>query len=105
MKITLENKEYELDITRAKELGVLKEPKRAFKVGDIYVYKGKVGNRRELCIVCSSGFNKDTYFFCGLEGTMKPFSNPHLDAAGTQKHLDAYYVYHSSLNDYLATIK
>lgn len=39
MKVTIEGKEYEIDIEKAKELGVLKEDAtiKDFKVGDVFV--------------------------------------------------------------------
>lgn len=39
MKITIDNKKYELDISKAKKLGLLKE-ERDFKSGDIFQKEG-----------------------------------------------------------------
>ena len=69
MKVTIEGKEYEIDIEKAKELGVLKEDAtiKDFKVGDVFVPAsgGKV-------IIVQNGYTdykrEQKYNIAGLDG-------------------------------------
>jgi len=66
MRITIEDKEYLIDIEKAKELGVLKEDNsiKSFKVGD--AFRLKHGN---IIVIIEAGYNdfdKLRYSFSGL---------------------------------------
>jgi hypothetical protein len=67
MRITIEDKEYLIDIEKAKELGVLKEDDsiKSFKVGD--AFKLSNGN---IAVIIEMGYNdsvyKRRYSFTGL---------------------------------------
>lgn len=49
MKLTIDNKNYTLDINRAKELGILKEDVPPFKVGNVYVHRRRPDTLVMLC--------------------------------------------------------
>lgn len=77
MKITLENQEYEIDIQRAKELGLCKEVAKEitdFNVGDVF----ECQNGERVLIVQSEHGNKSEhgarYNIAGLNG-LKVFSD------------------------------
>ncbi len=80
MKITLENKEYELNIERAKELGVLTEA-RKLEIGDLY--KNDVGTP----LVVAKSFGGESYFFMGFNG-FSPYSNENRTASEMRVYLD-----------------
>lgn len=68
-KITLNNKEFTLDIDRAKELGVLKEEYK-FRSGDVFRHR-KAGIT---CVFIQTYCNKEITCL-GLDGSLVPWSN------------------------------
>ena len=65
--ITIDNKEYQLDINKAKELGVLKE---------IEVCEGNIyGNDYTNLLLIKTSYDQDLYQFLGLYGEYMPY--PH----------------------------
>lgn len=70
MKIEIEGKEYEIDISRAKELGICKETKITdFSVAD--VFENKNGSR---ILIVQSSYSFAKYNIAGLSG-LYLFSN------------------------------
>lgn len=70
MKITLEDKEYELNVERAKELNLLKEsPHFPLQVGDVYK-----APRYSPMLLIKPFYNDGHYILVGSFG-LKPFSN------------------------------
>jgi len=74
MRITIEDKEYLIDIEKAKELGVLKEDNsiKSFKVGDAFRFKH--GN---IIVIIETGFNspdRRRYSFSGLYDSIGNYS-------------------------------
>ena len=74
MQITIENKEYLIDIDKAKELGVLKEDNsiKSFKVGDAFLLKH--GN---IIVIIETGYNdsdRRRYSFSGLYDSIENYS-------------------------------
>jgi len=68
LKVTIEGEEYNIDIEKAKELGVLKVPKvdttiKSFQVGDVF------STRSGTILIVQNGFSKDPrYNIAGLDG-------------------------------------
>ena len=76
MKLTIENKEYELNTTRAVELGVLTEIKpkiTSINAGDKFVYKETPTKVHTLIKLC----NGNLYVLSGVSGC--PFTAYNMD--------------------------
>lgn len=75
MKVTIEGKEYNIDIEKAKELGVLKEDNtiKSFKIGDTYRLKAGI-----YVVVVEAGYNlygdNLRYSFAGYQGKLQNYS-------------------------------
>lgn len=86
MKVTYEGSEFEINIKKAKSLGLLKEvskPITSFKVGDTYRLSG--GNYVVVVDVgynCEYGERDPRYAFAGLDDGMRTYS-PFLRQGGT----------------------
>jgi len=83
MRITIEDKEYTIDIDKAKKLGVLKEDNsiKSFKVGDAFRFKH--GN---IIVIVETGFNspdRQRYSFSGLYDSIGNYST--FDSVGGTK--------------------
>ena len=76
MKVTIEGKEYEIDIEKAKELGVIKEDNsiKDFKVGDVFrLHYG--GNFIVIIETGYHSFGKERYSFTGLDNVISNYSS------------------------------
>lgn len=74
MKITIDNKNYQLDISKAKKLGLLKE-ERDFKSGDVFQTKGGYTKIMILAIFWAGSNSKRRYQIFGCGNSLIPFSN------------------------------
>jgi hypothetical protein len=87
MKVTIEDKEYNIDIEKAKELGVLKEDStiKSFTIGD--TYRLKSGN---YVVVVEVGYNlygeNLRYSFAGYQGKLQNYS-PFGKEGGTEEQV------------------
>lgn len=71
MKINIDGIEYEIDVEKAKALGVLKAPKVSkFEVGDILWYGSRVFG-----IIVQAEYNRDAYVIIGNNNSMSLYSN------------------------------
>lgn len=68
-KIKLEGKDYELDVDRAKELGILSEPLRMPVAGDVY------GNENVKILMVGPSYDNDTLVCVGLHNEFRPYSD------------------------------
>jgi len=87
MKVTIEGKEYNIDIEKAKELGVLKEDNtiKSFKIGD--TYRLMAGN---YIVVVEAGYNlygdNPRYSFAGYQGKLENYT-PFGKQGGTEEQV------------------
>jgi hypothetical protein len=86
MKLTIEGKEYNIDIEKAKELGVLKEDNtiKSFKIGDTYRLKAGI-----YVVVVEVGYNlygNMSYSFAGFQGKLQNYS-PFGKEGGTEEQV------------------
>lgn len=73
MQVTIENKEYSLNVNRAQELGVLKLVRKVVtdvNAGD--VFKTKTASP---IVVVKVSYYDDVYCFVGLNGALTPYSD------------------------------
>jgi hypothetical protein len=72
MKITIKEKEFEIDIERAKELGICKEVKKIneIKAGDVFE-----GSRARV-VIFQPIYGIEEFIIVGIDG-LQPFSNFH----------------------------
>jgi len=85
MKIEIEGKEYEIDINRAKELGICKEtPKKItdFSVGDVFESKDYLR-----ILIVHSSYSKTKYNIAGLNG-LRLYSDFGENPIGTEQMLE-----------------
>lgn len=70
MKININNTEYDLDVEKAKALGVLVSPKIIdFKVGDVFH-----GRNTSSLLILRTAWGKDTFLLAGYDG-VEPYSS------------------------------
>ena len=77
MEIVLDNNKYELDLTRAQELGVLKKIRQQITSvypGDVFYRTGK-GTIVLIKAIYFDNNNENVYSFVGLNGCLMPYSN------------------------------
>ena len=81
MEITIENKKYQLNVERAKELGVIKEVApvvKDFSVGDVYAHPTFSGGQ---FIIGSRTYEAGCYMLLGMGKTLVPYTNFGKDGA------------------------
>ncbi len=75
MKITIENRQYELDVEKAKSTGLLRENLTSFNPGDVYRRADpRIGWLVVVKPVYTAPDNK-VYGFVGLRGTLATYCN------------------------------
>jgi ABC-type molybdate transport system substrate-binding protein len=74
-KVNIEGQEYEINLDRAKELGVIKEARKPItdiKTGDLF-YSKLNGN---MIVIQQSQWQADEYIFSGSVDTLYPYNQP-----------------------------
>lgn len=70
--VKIDGIEYELDLQRAKQMGIIKESKKIndFEIGDLFIYENT-----NWFVVVRQGYFSDKYTIIGLDDSFRHFSD------------------------------
>lgn len=110
IKVSIDGKEYEIDLEKYKSLGLIKEIRpeiKDFEVGDIFT----CDNNRSFAIIIKTCYSSDSYSLVGLDDSLLNYANVQkfpkervLNHLNTQKYIKVGNI-NDTVKNYLQSLR